>query len=130
MKSIEATAVQLEVVIQPKVAAPIATMMERPRRQHRQPVHLQDCEVNIDDEVDDNGDLVHFAFLEDSEPMRLADAIEHPKWQKAMNEELMAIEKNNIMTQIGFNLDIPIKIYVDNVSAINLAENPVFSSKK
>ena len=27
-----------------------------------------------------------------------------------MNEELMAIEKNNIMTQIGFNLDIPIKI--------------------
>jgi len=37
----------------------------------------------------------------------------------------MAIEKNNIMTQIGFNLNIPIKIYVDNVSAINLADNPV-----
>jgi len=33
--------------------------------------------------------------------MRLADVIQHPKWQKAMNEELMAIEKNNIMTQIG-----------------------------
>jgi len=33
----------------------------------------------------------------------------------------MAIEKNNIMTQIDFNLDVPIKIYVDNVSAINLA---------
>jgi len=43
-------------------------MMERPRRQQRQPVHLQDCEVNLDDEVDDNGDLVHFAFLADSEP--------------------------------------------------------------
>ena len=37
-----------------------------------------------------------------------------------MNKELMAIEKNNIMTQIGFNLNVPIKIYVDNVSAINL----------
>jgi len=30
--------------------------MERPRRQQRQPVHLQDCEINLDDEVDDNGD--------------------------------------------------------------------------
>jgi len=97
--TIEAPAVQPEVVIQPEVATPIATMMERPRRQQRQPIHLQDCEVNLDDEVDDNGDLVHFAFLAESEPMRLVDAIQHPKWQKAMNEELMAIEKNNIMTQ-------------------------------
>ena len=61
--------------------------------------------------------------------MRLADAIHHPKWQKVMNEELMAIEKNNIMTQIGFNLNIPIKIYVDNVSAINLAKNPLFHQR-
>jgi len=27
--------------------------------------------------------------------VRLADAIQHPKWQEAMNEELMAIEKKN-----------------------------------
>jgi len=46
-----------------------------------------------------------------------------------MNEELLAIEKNNIMTQIGFNLNIAIKIYVDNVSAINLADNPVFHQR-
>jgi len=89
----EAPAVQPEVVIQPEVAAPIATMMERPRRQQRKPVHLQDCEVNLDDEVDDNGDLVHFAFLADSKPVRLANVIQHPKWQKAMNEDLMTIEK-------------------------------------
>ena len=128
--TLEALAIQPEVVIQPEVTAPIATMMERPRRQQRQPVHLQDCEVNLDDEVDDNGDLVHFAFLTDSEePVRLADVIQHPKWQKAMNEELMAIEKNNIMNQIGFNLDIPIKIYVHIVSTINLAENPVFHQR-
>jgi len=94
-------AVQPEVVIQPEVATPIATMMERPRRQQRQPVHLQDCEVNLDYEVDDNGDLVHFAFLAESKPVRLADAIQHPKWQKDINEELMAIEKNNIITQFG-----------------------------
>ena len=99
--TLEAPAVQPEVVIQSEVATPIATMMERPRRQQRQPVHLQDCEVNLDDEVDDNGDLVHFAFLAESELVRLVDAIQHPKWQKTMNEELMAIEKNNIMTQSG-----------------------------
>jgi len=39
--------------------------------------------------------LVHFAFLADSEPMRLAYVIQHPKWQEAMNDELMGIEKNN-----------------------------------
>jgi len=33
------------------------------------------------------------------------------------------------MTQIGFNLDVPIKIYVDNVSAINLAKNLVFHQR-
>jgi len=69
--------------------------LERPKRQQRQPVHLQDYKVNLDDEVDYNGDLVHFAFLADSEPVRLANAIQHPKWKKAMDEELMAIEKNN-----------------------------------
>jgi len=55
-------------------------------------------------------------FLQIQNPVRLANSIQHPKWQKTMNEELMAIEKKNIMTQIGFNLDIPIKIYVDNFS--------------
>jgi len=77
--TLKAPTVQPEAVIQPEDATPIATMMERPRRQQRQPVHLQDYEVNLDDEVDDNGDLVHFAFVADSEPVRLADAIQHPK---------------------------------------------------
>jgi len=93
--TLETPGVQPEVLIQHEVAAPIATKMERPRRQQRQPVHLQDSEVNLDDEVDDNGDLVHVAFLADSEPVRLADSIQHPKWQEGMKEELMAIENNN-----------------------------------
>jgi len=68
--------------VQPEVAAPIAIMMERPRRQQQQPVHLQDCEVNLDDEVDDNEDLVHFAFLAESKPVRLANVIQHPQMAK------------------------------------------------
>ena len=94
----EAPAVQSEApAVQPEVSTPITTMMERPRRQQRQPVHLQDCEVNLDDEVDDNGDLVHFVFLADSEPVRIAYVIQHSKWKEAMNEELMAIEKKQYM---------------------------------
>jgi len=50
--------------VQPEVAASITTMIERRRRQQRQPIHLQNCEVNLDDEIDDNGDLIHFAFLQ------------------------------------------------------------------
>ena len=73
--------------------------------------------------------MVHFAFLTELEHVRLADVIQHPKWQEAMNEELMAIEKNNIMTQIGFNINVSIKIYVHNVSAFNLAKNMVFHQR-
>jgi len=29
--------------------------------------------------------------------VRLADAIQHSKWQEAMNEELMVIEKNHTL---------------------------------
>jgi len=36
---------------------------------------------------------------------------------------------SSILTQIGFNLDVQIKIYVDNVSIINLANNPVFPQR-
>ena len=86
--TVEAPVVQPEVVIQPEVATPIATMMERSRRQQRQPVHLQDCEVNLDDEVDDNGDLVHFAFLAESEPVRLAGVIQHLKWKKGYERRI------------------------------------------
>jgi len=33
------------------------------------------------------------------------------------------------MTQIGFNLDVPIKICVDNISVINLAKNLIFHQR-
>lgn len=41
--------------------------MERPIKEHRKPTRLQDYEVNLDDD----GELVHFAFLADSEPVEL-----------------------------------------------------------
>ncbi|MCI86528.1 hypothetical protein A2U01_0107809, partial [Trifolium medium] len=33
------------------------------------PTRLQECEINPDDEVTDEGDLVHLAFLADAEPV-------------------------------------------------------------
>jgi len=54
-------------------------------------------------------------------------------WSTAVQPEAVIQPEvvGHIMTQIGFNLDVPIiKIYVDNVSAINLTKNQGFSSKK
>lgn len=82
-------------VVLPEVIAPIATTVERPRRERRQPTSLQDYEVSLDNEINDDGEFVHFSFLTDLKSVGLEDAIQNPKWQKAMNEELTAIEKNN-----------------------------------
>jgi len=47
----------------------------------------------------------------------------------AATSAFQSVWLSNIMNQIGFNLDVPIKIYVDNVSAINLAKNLVFHQR-
>ncbi|GKU93614.1 hypothetical protein SLEP1_g7191 [Rubroshorea leprosula] len=56
----------------------------------------------VDDEVDDDGELVHFAFFVDSEPVTFEEAIQDPRWVNAMNEEIKAIERNNtwVLTDI------------------------------
>ncbi|GAB2278278.1 hypothetical protein Dimus_039278 [Dionaea muscipula] len=51
----------------------------RPRRQVHQPIRLGDYEVIPDDDVDEEGELVHFAFYIDTEPMTVAEAIQDPK---------------------------------------------------
>jgi hypothetical protein len=50
--------------------------------------------MNQDDEVTDDGDLVHLAFYADSEPVNVEAALKDKKWLKAMNEELESIEDN------------------------------------
>ncbi|GKV33750.1 hypothetical protein SLEP1_g42213 [Rubroshorea leprosula] len=74
----------------------------RPQRQRRPPVCLQDYEVTLDDEVDDDGEFVHFAFFADSEPVTFEETIQDSRWVNAMNEEIKAIERNNtwVLTDI------------------------------
>ncbi|MCI81875.1 hypothetical protein A2U01_0103149, partial [Trifolium medium] len=52
------------------------------------PARLQDCEVTSDDQVNDEGGLVHYAFLANTEPISMNEALSDPKWINAMTEEL------------------------------------------
>ncbi|CAJ2627663.1 unnamed protein product [Trifolium pratense] len=69
-------------------------MIARTQRTKRVPARLNDCEVTQDNAVNDEGDLIHFALLADSEPLNYRDALKSNVWKKAMEEELKSIEKN------------------------------------
>lgn len=55
---------------------------------------LQDHELFPDNELNDNGDLVHFMLLAESEPVKMEEALSDPKWMCAINEKVESIEKN------------------------------------
>ncbi|CAJ2647569.1 unnamed protein product [Trifolium pratense] len=69
-----------------------------PRRSTRPrnlPPRLQDYELNQDNQVNDDGDLVHLAFMAESEPIDVDSALRSEKWRCAMKEELDSIESNH-----------------------------------
>ncbi|MCI91104.1 hypothetical protein A2U01_0112398, partial [Trifolium medium] len=59
------------------------------------PARLQECEITPDGQVNDEGELVHYAFLADTEPVSMNEALNDPKWINAMTEELNSIEHND-----------------------------------
>ncbi|PNX95110.1 hypothetical protein L195_g018293 [Trifolium pratense] len=61
----------------------------------RQTMIVQDCKVTADNQVNDEGELVHYAFLAYTEPVSMNEALSNPKWINAMSEELNSIEDNN-----------------------------------
>jgi hypothetical protein len=63
-------------------------------RTRKTPARIQDCIIADDNEVNEDGDLVHFALLAGAEPINYVDALTDKKWKQAMIEELSAIEKN------------------------------------
>ncbi|CAJ2637748.1 unnamed protein product [Trifolium pratense] len=69
-------------------------IIARTQRTKRVPARLNDCEVTQDNAVNDEGDLIHFALLADSEPLNYRDALKSNVWKRAMEEELKSIEKN------------------------------------
>ena len=70
----------------------------RPKRIRRQPAWMKDYVIGSDDDDGDDDDdepLAHFALLAESDPTEFEEAANDEKWQKAMQEEINAIEKNN-----------------------------------
>ena len=55
----------------------------------------QTCSNPGDNEVNDDGDFVHFALMAKSEPVNAEEALSYPKWICAMKEELKSIQKNS-----------------------------------
>lgn len=57
---------------------------------------LADHELLGDHEVNNDGELVYFAFFIDSEPVNWRQAVDIKEWENAMMEDLEAIERNKI----------------------------------
>ena len=67
----------------------------RPQRKRRMPARLQECVITSDDVVDNEGELVHYAFYTNVEPINVAETLKDSKWVKVMKEELKTIKVNN-----------------------------------
>ena len=51
----------------------------RPQRTRRMPAGLQDCVITSNDVIDNEGELVHYAFYTDVEPVNAAEALKDLK---------------------------------------------------
>lgn len=67
---------------------------------------LQDCEFFPNNEVNDNGDLIHFALMAESKLVKMEEALSDPKWIYATKEEPESIDKNSTWELV----DLPKKI--------------------
>jgi hypothetical protein len=80
--------------VEDQQSTPTVTEVRRSTRQREMPARLLDCELNADSEVTNDGDLVHLAFMAESEPIDVNTALKNEKWINAMKEELDSIESN------------------------------------
>ena len=67
------------------------------RRISRQPAWMKDYVVSTEDEDSNEDDTspIQFAFFSEGDPTEFEEAACEGKWQKAMQEEINSIEKNN-----------------------------------
>ncbi|KAK2388316.1 hypothetical protein QL285_062010 [Trifolium repens] len=60
----------------------------RPQRNIQLPRRLVDCEIVSDNAVDNEGEIVHYAMLADTEPLDTKAALKSKVWMEAMIDEL------------------------------------------
>ena len=63
---------------------------EQPQRVRKRHAWMTDYEVTRIHQSEDP--LIHFALFSDCDPTTFEEAIKESKWQKAMDEEIAAIE--------------------------------------
>ena len=80
---------------EPAIIYQPSTSTSRPQRTRRMPASLRDYVTTSNEVVDDEGELVHYTFYADVEPVNAAEALKDSKWVKAMIEEVKSIEDNN-----------------------------------
>lgn len=79
--------------IVPTDQSPLTAESQRPQRVRRRPAWMIDYEVTGVDQGDDP--LTHFALFLDCDPTVFEVAVKEPKWRKAMDAEITAIERND-----------------------------------
>lgn len=52
--------------------------------------------------VDDEGEIVHYAFYADTEPINVVEALKNSKWMHVMKEALKSIEDNKNWSLVKF----------------------------
>lgn len=77
----------------PTDQSPLTAESQRPQRVRRRPAWMIDYEVTGVDQGDDS--LTHFSLFSDCDPTIFEVAVKEPKWRKAMDAEIAAIERNN-----------------------------------
>ena len=65
------------------------------QRQRNLPARFNEFEMASDADISEEGELIHYALMADSEPLDLNEALKQSKWRLAMVDELKAIERNN-----------------------------------
>ncbi|KAJ7980732.1 Retrovirus-related Pol polyprotein from transposon TNT 1-94 [Quillaja saponaria] len=63
------------------------------QRVRKRPAWMKDYEITGIDQTEDS--ITHFALFSDYDPTTFESAVKESKWQKAMNDEIEAIEKND-----------------------------------
>lgn len=103
------------------VEAQIEDNVRRSTRRRGFPTRLQHREMLLDNEINDNGDFVHFAFMTEFEPVKVKEALSDSKLICTMKEELKSIEKNKTWEIV----DLPKgKKSVGVIQVYKVKENP------
>lgn len=60
------------------------------------PQRLQEYMIILDYVINNEGDLVHYSFYADTDPINVGEALNDSKWIHARVEELKSIEDDKI----------------------------------